>query len=131
MILKKIPTVLKQMSQELPGFLLAAVVNRDDGLSIAELSLRPNVEAAAASAYLASIVKSNAKAIKLLGGAQLIDDILITTDQYHFIIREMPSLPFFLFVMTEKSEWLGRAKLLVRKYETRLMELLAARLSDI
>ena len=129
-MIKKIPSILEQMSQELPGFLLAAVVNRDDGLSIAELSLRHNIEAAAASAYLAAIVKSNTKAIKVLGGDQIIDDILITTDQYHFIIREMPNLPFFLFIMTEKTEWLGRAKLLLRKYEGQLVEALAGQVVE-
>lgn len=106
------------MSKELPGILAAAVVTVEDGMSIAEVSRREDVEPAVAAAYLASIVKSNAKAINLLADDEIIDDILITTRQYHFIIRHDADQPFFIFVMTTKDEWLGKARLLIKKYET-------------
>lgn len=105
------------MSGELPGILAAAVVTIDDGMSIAEASVRKDIETAAASAYLASIVKSNAKAIKLLADDEEIDDILVTTSNYHFIIRHQPNQPFFIFLMTSKETWLGKARILITKYE--------------
>ncbi len=110
------------MSEELPGVLAAAVVTVDDGMSIAEVSRRGDIETAAASAYLASIVKSNARAIKLLADDELTDDILVTTSQYHFIIRHMPDQPFFIFVMTTKDEWLGKARMLIKKYEVEFVK---------
>ena len=110
--------LIEQMSKELPGILAAAVVTVEDGMSIAEVSRREDVEPAVAAAYLASIVKSNAKAINLLADDEIIDDILITTRQYHFIIRHDADQPFFIFVMTTKDEWLGKARLLIKKYET-------------
>lgn len=108
---------MEKMSEELPGVLAAAVVTVDDGMSIAEVTRRDDIDTAAASAYLASIVKSNTRAIKLLADDELTDDILVTTSQYHFIIRHMPDQPFFIFVMTTKEEWLGKARLLIKKYE--------------
>jgi predicted regulator of Ras-like GTPase activity (Roadblock/LC7/MglB family) len=105
------------MSKELPGILAAAVVTVDDGMSIAAVRRREDIETDAASAYLASIVRSNAKAIRLLADNEEVEDILVTTSQYHFIIRHMPEQPFFIFVMTTKEEWLAKARILIRKYE--------------
>lgn len=116
-MIKKIQFLIEKMSEELPGVLAAAVVTVDDGMSIAEVTRRDDIDTAAASAYLASIVKSNTRAIKLLADDELTDDILVTTSQYHFIIRHMPDQPFFIFVMTTKEEWLGKARLLIKKYE--------------
>lgn len=116
-MIKKIQFLVEKMSEELPGVLAAAVVTVDDGMSIAEVSRQDDVEPAAAAAYLASIVKSNTRAIKLLADDEETDDILVTTSQYHFIIRHMPDQPFFIFVMTTKDEWLGKARMLIKKYE--------------
>ncbi len=41
------------MSKELPGILAAAVVTVEDGMSIAEVSRREDIEPAVAAAYLA------------------------------------------------------------------------------
>ncbi len=118
-MIKELQRLIEQMSRELPGILAAAVVTVDDGMSIAEVSRKEDIETAAASAYLASIVKSNGKAINLLADDEVVDDILITTSQYHFIIRHIEDEPFFLFVMTSKDEWLGKARMLIKKYEVK------------
>jgi predicted regulator of Ras-like GTPase activity (Roadblock/LC7/MglB family) len=116
-MIKQLQNIVDQMSRELPGILAVAVVTVEDGMSIAEVRRRDDIETAAAAAYLASIVKSNAKAINLLADDEEVDDILITTRQYHFIIRHVDNQPFFIFVMTSKAEWLGKARLLIKKYE--------------
>jgi len=120
-MIKVLQSLIDQMSRELPGILAAAVVTVEDGMSIAEVSRREDVEPAVAAAYLASIVKSNTKAIKLLADDEIIEDILITTRQYHFIIRHDDSQPFFIFLMTTKDEWLAKARLLIKKYETQFV----------
>lgn len=121
-MINKLQSLIERMSGELPGVLAAAVVTIEDGLSIAEASCRNDLETAAASAYLASIVKSNAKAIKLLADDEEVDDILVTTSQYHFIIRHQPEQPFFIFLMTSKETWLGKARMLIRKYENQFAQ---------
>ncbi len=77
-----------------------------------------------AAAYLASIVKSNRKAIRLLGGGQVADDILITTDKNYFLIRHGEGKAFFVFIMTTHNEWLGKARMLIRKYESIINDLM-------
>jgi predicted regulator of Ras-like GTPase activity (Roadblock/LC7/MglB family) len=120
MMISEVNRLIEALSKELPGVLAAAVVTVDDGMSIAEVSRKDGMETAAASAYLASIVKSNGKAIRLLADDEVTDDILITTSQYHFIIRHTPDQPFFIFVMTTKDEWLGKARMLMKRFEEEL-----------
>ena len=121
-MIHKLQSLIERMSKELPGILAAAVVTVDDGMSIAAVRRRDDIETDAASAYLASIVRSNAKAIRLLADDEEVDDILVTTSQYHFIIRHMPDQPFFIFVMTTKEEWLGKARMLIKKYEVQFAQ---------
>ncbi len=116
-MIKQLQNLLDHMSKELPGILAAAVVTVEDGMSIAEVRRREDIETAAAAAYLSSIVKSNAKAINLLAEDEDVEDILITTRHYHFIIRHIDTQPFFIFVMTSKEEWLGKARMLIKNYE--------------
>lgn len=121
-MLNQLQSLIDQMSKELPGVLAVAVVTVEDGMSIAEVKRKEGIETAAAAAYLASIVKSNSKAINLLADDEQVDDILITTTMYHFIIRHVEEQPFFLFVMTSKDEWLGKARMLIRKYEPQFVK---------
>ncbi len=121
-MIQKLQGLVERMSKELPGILAAAVVTVEDGMSIAAIRRRDDIETDAASAYLASIVRSNAKAIRLLADDEEVDDILVTTSHYHFIIRHIPEQPFFIFVMTTKEEWLGKARLLIKNYEVQFSQ---------
>lgn len=121
-MINELQSLINQMSKELPGILAAAVVTVEDGMSIAEVSRREDIEPAAAAAYLASIVKSNGKAINLLADDEVVDDILITTSRYHFIIRHEEDKPYFIFVMTTKEEWLGKARMLIKNYEAEFVK---------
>ena len=115
---------IRKLADEIPGFLAVAVVMVEDGLSIAEISANQKVEVGAAAAYLTSVVKSNLKTIKLLADGQVTDDILITTDKAYFLIRHTEGKPFFLFVQTNRNEWLGRTRLVMRKYEALILKIM-------
>ncbi|MBI4772662.1 MAG: hypothetical protein HY788_00540 [Deltaproteobacteria bacterium] len=119
-----IKTVLETIADDLPGFVASAAVLVEDGLPIAGLSKRADVDPEAISAHMTSIVQSNLKALKLVGQDQVTDDILITTNDYYFLIRHKPGKPYFLFIMTERNEWLGRVRLRVKKYETEIIRIL-------
>ena len=121
---KKLQDILEQLASNLPGYQAAAVVAMDDGLSVAEFSTDSTMETEAAAAYLASIVKSNAKAINLLAGNQQTEDILVTTDQSYYLIRNLSGHPLFMFLMTERSEWMGKARMLIQEYEPQITSIL-------
>jgi predicted regulator of Ras-like GTPase activity (Roadblock/LC7/MglB family) len=128
---KKLQILLASLAADLPGFASAAVVTVDDGLSVAELSSDPRKETAAAAAYLASIVKSNTRAIKLLAESQRTEDILVSTDQFYYLIREVPGYPFFVFLMIRRGEWLGMARMLLKEFEPLVVEILTAYLTPV
>ncbi len=121
---KKLRTILENIAADLPGYQAAAVVAIDDGLAVAEFSKSTSIETEAAAAYLASIVKSNSKAIKLLTGNQKTDDILVTTDQSYYLIRDLQDQPVFMFLMTSREEWLGKARLLLQESEPQIIRIL-------
>lgn len=129
-MINKIQSLVEEMAFELPHILAVAVVTVDDGMSIAVKTRKDGLETAAASAYLASIVKSNSKAINLLADDEVVEDILITTDKYHFIIRHDADQPYFIFLMTSKDEWLAKARGLIKKYEPQFV-ILGEALDDI
>jgi len=121
---KDIQTVLETIAKDLPGFVASAAVLVEDGLPVAGLSKRADVDPEAISAHMTSIVQSNLKALKLISQDQVTDDILITTNDYYFLIRHRPDKPYFLYIMTERNEWLGRVRLRVKKYENDIIRLL-------
>jgi len=121
-MIDKMKMTLANMLEEIPGVLTAAVVAVSDGLSIVEGGSKDGPDTAAASAYLASIVKSNLNAINLLAGDQITEDILVTTNDYYFIIRHLPNQPFFIFLMTNKDSWLGKARVVMKEYDEQFQQ---------
>ncbi len=119
---KGLKKILEDMAEELPGLVASGVVLIEDGLSIEEISTDPDVDPGAASAYLATIVKSSAKVIKVLGGDQVAEHIVISTDQNYFLIRHVSGKSFFHFVMTKKDEYLGRTGLVMRRCSKRILD---------
>lgn len=121
---KKLQDILENIANDLPGYQTAAVVAVDDGLTVAQFSSDPETETEAAAAYLASIVKSNAKAINLLTGNQQTEDILVTTDLSYYLIRDLPGQPLFIFLMTKRGEWMGKARMLLQDHEPEISKIL-------
>ncbi len=121
---KKLQNILEQFADDLPGYQAAAVVTVDDGLAVAQFSNDPDIETEAAAAYLASIVKSNTKAIKLLGTNQKTEDILVTTDQSYYLIRDLPNQKLFIFLMITRDEWMGKARMLLLDHEPQITEII-------
>ena len=119
-----IKSVLETISHDLPGFVASAAVLVEDGLPIAALTKRADIDPEAISAHMTSIVQSNLKALKLISRDQVTDDILITTNDYYFLIRHKSDKPYFLFIMTKRDEWLGRVRLRIKKYEEEIIRLL-------
>lgn len=107
---------LAEFAGELPGIVTAALVLVEEGLPIAEYNTVDSIEAGAAAAHLAGVVKSNLKALKRLDGGEEPEDILITTESHYYLIRPISGKPYFLFIMTKKDEWLGRTRMLMKEY---------------
>lgn len=127
---KKLQQILETISRDLPGYQAAAVVAVDDGLTVAQYSSSEGIDSEAAAAYLASIVKSNAKAIKLLAKSQETEDILVTTNYSYYLIRDLPQHPLFIFLMISREEWIGKARMLLLEQEKLISQTLTEYFAD-
>lgn len=112
------------MTAELDGMIAAAVVSIDDGLLVERVSKKTDVHPGPAAAYLARVVQSNREAMRMLGWNQQPEDILITTEESYFIIRQLAGDLFFLFVLTTRDEWIGRTRALMAQYAKQITVIL-------
>jgi predicted regulator of Ras-like GTPase activity (Roadblock/LC7/MglB family) len=113
--------VINRFRSEIPHFISTDVVEIDSGMSIAGGSVDPNFDASVASACFAEVVKSNARALDLLGvGADSTEDILITTTNAYLLIR-MIGHRHYLGVALGRQGTLGFARAIMVKYAPAIM----------
>jgi predicted regulator of Ras-like GTPase activity (Roadblock/LC7/MglB family) len=107
---------VNRLKAEVPHFISTDVVDIDSGLSIAGGSIDPNFDASVASACYAEVVKSNARALDLIGiGANATEDILITTHNAYLLLR-MIGQRHYLGLALGRQGTLGFARALMVKY---------------
>jgi predicted regulator of Ras-like GTPase activity (Roadblock/LC7/MglB family) len=112
---------LDKFKDDVPEFVSTDIVNFDSGLSIGGRSLDPDFDASVAAASYAEVVKSNRRALELLGlGAESGEDILITTSRVYLLIRLMGAEYYHFLAITRKGN-LGLARAIMKKYETALL----------
>ncbi|MDY6879369.1 MAG: response regulator [Thermodesulfobacteriota bacterium] len=122
---KDLEKTLQNMSKEIPGFAMSAIVLTPEGLSVAELCADPGVSLAASAPHLASIVKSNIKTMAFLVNDEAPEDILITTNRNYLLIQYSADKPFFHFVMASREESLGRIRVVMQKYGRKMLQIMS------
>ncbi len=111
--------LLKEMSDEIPGFISADVVGMD-GLSIAGYSSNPNFDAEAAAAQFALVMKLVQKTVAQLGSGS-VQDNLATSDNAYVLTRFLGDGSYYLGVAVDKNSGsLGNMRLMTRSYAPKL-----------
>jgi hypothetical protein len=78
--------IIETMAEEMPGFVAAALVDIESGMTLGVYSTRPDFDLAAASAYNSELVKQKQKIMHALGLNMELEDMIMTlTDQIHLI----------------------------------------------
>ncbi|SHI35670.1 hypothetical protein [Flavobacterium terrae] len=110
-------TFTSDLKDNLAGFIGVSVTEVKTGMSFASLSVNPNFDPELASAYNLEVVKAKLSAIKALGLASKLDDILITlSDQLH-IIDLSENGDYFVYLAVDSSKVnLGMARATLKKY---------------
>ncbi|MDR3089316.1 MAG: hypothetical protein LBU39_05810 [Desulfobulbaceae bacterium] len=117
---------LERMTGELSGLLAAGLVSVDDGLTIVSHSIDPAVDAAVPAAYLSALVKTNLRAMAVLAEGEPLDDIVVSTGSARFLARYRIGQPFFVFLMTKNSTWLGKSRALLDRYHAHFTDMINA-----
>ncbi len=120
----KLKTILQSIADQLPDFTASAVVLIEDGIPVVALGKSSAIDPYAVAAYLTSIVQAKVKAAKFIDELPSSEDILIARDDYYYFIRLKPEKRYFLFIMTERNERLGRLRLIVEECEAEIAEIM-------
>src|SRR6185295_14941415 len=83
---KVINEQFERIAGDIPGFIAAALVDLESGMTLGLKSNRPDFDLAAASAYNSEMVKQKLKIMKALNLKTSLEDMIITLgDQIHVI----------------------------------------------
>lgn len=119
---RKLMEIVNQFRNDVPQFVSTDIVHIESGLSWGGGSIDPNFDASVASASYAELVKSNARALDLLGaGAASTEDILITTKDLYILIRMVGRDHYHGLAITRQGT-LGYARAIMKKYEPQILE---------
>jgi hypothetical protein len=99
---KQIVDAFEKVAAEIPGFIAAALVDVDSGMTLGVKSMRADFDLAAASAYNSEMVKQKQKIMRALSLKTHLEDMLITLgDQIHLIKVVTPST--FIYLAADRA----------------------------
>lgn len=99
---KQIVDAFDKVAAEMPGYMAAALVDLESGMTLGLKSVRPDFDLAAASAYNSEMVKQKLKIMKALNLKTTLEDMLITLgDQIHVIRLVGPTT--FIYLCVDRS----------------------------
>ena len=99
---KQIVESFEKVAAEIPGFMAAALVDIESGMTLGVKSVRADFDLAAASAYNSEMVKQKQKIMRALSLKTNLEDMLMTLgDQIHLI--KMVSPTTFIYLAADRS----------------------------
>lgn len=99
---QQITSVLAELASQLPGYLAAAVVDLDSGMTLGTYSKDDGFDLSAAGAYNSEIVKQKQKIMGALNLTSDLEDMLITlSDQIHLIKLLSPTT--FIYLAADRN----------------------------
>jgi hypothetical protein len=99
---KQIVEAFDKVASEIPGFIAAALVDVDSGMTLGVKSMRADFDLAAASAYNSEMVKQKQKIMRALSLKTHLEDMLMTLgDQIHLIKMVTPTT--FIYLAADRA----------------------------
>ncbi|HRC54994.1 MAG: hypothetical protein IPI49_30725 [Myxococcales bacterium] len=99
---KQIAESFDKVAAEIPGFIAAALVDVDSGMTLGAKSTRADFDLSAASAYNSEMVKQKQKIMKALSLKTHLEDMLMTLgDQIHLIKMVTPTT--FIYLAADRA----------------------------
>lgn len=100
---KHIVDAFEKVAADIPGYMAAALVDLESGMTLGLKSVRPDFDLAAASAYNSEMVKQKLKIMKALNLRTNLEDMLITLgDQIHMI--KLVGTTTFIYLCVDRSQ---------------------------
>lgn len=123
----RVVSVLKQLSEEIPGFLYSAVVDMEMASPVAELRTKEVdcLDATKAASLYTDMVKAHLVTVAQLGGEDKVghtSDMFIATDKFYIVLRPMPEIMCYQSLLITRDDNLGQARFILQKYSETLEE---------
>jgi predicted regulator of Ras-like GTPase activity (Roadblock/LC7/MglB family) len=113
---KQLNEVLEKIAADASGFIAAALVDLDSGMTLAVKSARSEFDLTAASAYNSELVKQKMKIMRTLGLVGTVEDMLITlSDQIH-LVKLIGTNTFLYMAVDRKASNLAIVRSVVNKH---------------
>lgn len=116
--MEKIQQILKNLSQELPGYVAGAIVEGEEGLTVVEERKVPDIDVQISAAYSVESLKFQERIVSSLNSSDKPKFILSISNNYLIITQPINNSNFYLHIITnrEKSS-LGIIIALLSRYE--------------
>ena len=99
---KQVVETIDKIAADMSGFVAAALVDMESGLTLGAKSKRSDFDLSVASAYNSELVKQKVKIMRALNLKSDLEDMLLTlTDQIHMIKIISPNV--FLYLAAERD----------------------------
>jgi len=120
--MSQLPDIIEEFQQQVPGFVSTDVVEIDSGMSIGGGSIDNEFDSDMASASYAEVIKSNRRALELLGmDDQSTEDILITTEMAYLLLRELNDQYYHGLAISRDGN-LGMARMLMKRFSGKILD---------
>ncbi|MEO0140885.1 MAG: hypothetical protein ABIM88_04980 [candidate division WOR-3 bacterium] len=124
--MEKVKELLDAMKEELPGFVASALVEREEGLTVAEAKRDPDYDIAITSAYSVELMRAQERSLLALGEPETDTEMLGITPRFYFFTAPIQGTSFYLHVvLTREKGTLGLLFAYLKKYSRLLSEALA------
>jgi predicted regulator of Ras-like GTPase activity (Roadblock/LC7/MglB family) len=112
--------IIETIADDMPGFLAAALVDLESGMTLGVYSEKPDFDLSAASAYNSELVKQKQKVMRALNlDAQLEDMTISLTDQIH-VITLVSDTTFLYLAASKDGSNLALVRNAIRKHASEL-----------
>ncbi|MDT7904167.1 MAG: hypothetical protein RQ967_03025 [Candidatus Caldipriscus sp.] len=119
--MEKLVNILASMSSEVQGFVAGAVVDKEEGLTIAEYKADQNFEVAITAAYSVELLRAQRRAMEAMGESEDKVEIFSFTSKYIFISKIINNTPFYMHIVLKRERAiLGLVFAYIKKYENLL-----------
>lgn len=118
--------IMEELSREIPDYIAIQVANIDDGTPLVATSHDAAFDPDIAAAYYTEVLKTAEKALEILRKGRRLEEVLLTTDECYLIVRVLPKTRFYVGVAIAKKGNIGMARMVMKKYEKRFVENVAA-----
>lgn len=118
--------IFAKFQSEVNHFIASALVDTATGKAVISTTVDPGFDPAVASPVYAEVVRSNARALSLLGiDPASTEDLLISTTIAYLLIRMLPTGHHHGLAVTKQAN-LGLSRILMKKYEAAFVDELRA-----